>query len=164
MMAETELDLALTRLREHGIRVTPQRRAVLEYLISHHTHPQVETIYRDLKRADDSIAMATVYNTLRRLVDDGLVLELDNGSGAARYDYFGHPHYHVICDQCGRIDDVADPRFATAVKQIDALTREKTGYLITRTDVEVHGTCPACQKRAAKSTPPAGPKSAKLRE
>lgn len=148
MMAKTEYQLAIERLRAHGVRITPQRRAVLHYLIDHHTHPQVETIYQDLKQTDDSIAMATVYNTLRMLVDDGLVLELDNGSGAARYDYFGHPHYHVICDQCGKIEDVADPRFAAAVKQIDTLTREKTGYLITRTDVEVHGTCPECQKSA----------------
>lgn len=162
-MAESEAQLAITRLRAHGVRITPQRRAVLQYLISHHTHPQVETIYRDLKQADDSIAMATVYNTLRMLVDEGLVLELDNGSEAARYDYFGHPHYHVICDQCGQIEDVADPRFATMVKDIEALTREKTGYRITRTDVEVHGTCPACQAQAPKSTPPTTPKSAKLK-
>ena len=48
-MAEAELDRALEMLRKHKVRLTPQRKTILEYLISHHTHPSVEMIYADLK-------------------------------------------------------------------------------------------------------------------
>lgn len=144
-MATSEYDQALQRLREHHVRLTPQRKTILRYLISHHTHPTVEMIYNDLKDQVDNISLATVYNTLKVLVDYHIVIELKTGDGSAHYDYFGHPHYHVVCDNCGKITDVFDKRFSDFTKQLEQITRDKTGYLVTESNIEVHGLCPDCQ-------------------
>ena len=73
-MAEAEFDHAISVLRANKVRLTPQRKLILEYLINHHTHPSVEMIYDDLKDNVDNISMATVYNTLKLFVDYNLVI------------------------------------------------------------------------------------------
>ncbi|WP_267202036.1 Fur family transcriptional regulator [Limosilactobacillus kribbianus] len=146
-MAEAEFDRALATLRSNKVRLTPQRKEILEYLISHHTHPSVEMIYDDLKGNVKNISMATVYNTLKLLVDYNLVIELKNGDGSTHYDYFGHPHYHVVCDNCGKISDVFDEHFSSITKELQSMTRNKTGYLVTGSTIEVHGLCPDCQRK-----------------
>ncbi|WP_251548226.1 Fur family transcriptional regulator [Limosilactobacillus caecicola] len=144
-MADTELQHALKRLKDNHVRLTPQRKIILNYLITHHTHPTVEMILADLRKHDAGISMATVYNTVKLLVDYNLVIELKNGDGSTHYDYFGHPHYHVVCDNCGKITDVNTPEFSAISKELADVTRRSTGYLVTRSDVEVHGICPDCQ-------------------
>lgn len=144
-MAEAEFDRAVQRLKDNHVRLTPQRKTILNYLITHHTHPTVEMILADLQKHDDSISLATVYNTVKLLVNYHLVIELKNGDGSTHYDYFGHPHYHVVCDNCGKITDVKDPAFFDIAKELESITRKNTHYLVTRSDVEVHGLCPDCQ-------------------
>lgn len=146
-MAEAEFDRALDQLRSKKVRLTPQRKMILKYLISHHTHPSAEMIYDQLKDSVDNISMATVYNTLKMLVDYGLVIELKNGDGSVHYDYFGHPHFHVVCDNCGKITDVFDPQFTTIAKELEQLAHEKSGYLVTGNSIEVTGLCPDCQRK-----------------
>lgn len=146
-MAEAELDRALKLLHSHKVRLTPQRKVILEYLISHHTHPSVEMIYADLKNQVDNISMATVYNTIKLFVDYNLVIELKNGDGSTHYDYFGQPHYHVVCDNCGKIADVFDEHFSEITKSLTTMTREKTQYLVTGSNIEIHGLCPDCQRK-----------------
>ena len=55
------------------------------------------------------------------------------------------PHYHVVCDNCGKITDVMDDEFYDIAKELARVTRKNTNYLVTRSDVEVHGICPDCQ-------------------
>ena len=71
-------------LQSHGLKATPQRLIVLEYLIKHQTHPTAEQIHEDL----ENISLATVYNTLDKLVDSELVIAINDGS-KRRYDYYG---------------------------------------------------------------------------
>lgn len=146
-MAQDEYQRAISILKSHQLRLTPQRKTILKYLINHHTHPSVEMIYQDLKLHDDSISIATVYNTLRLLVDYHLVIELQSGDGSTHYDYFGQPHYHVVCTNCGRIDDVFSDQFEALSEQLAQITADNTNYLPTRTDVEVHGLCPNCRAK-----------------
>lgn len=146
-MAESEFDRALEQLRSKKVRLTPQRKTILKYLISHHTHPSAEMIYADLKDSVDNISMATVYNTVEMLVDYGLVIQLKTGDGSVHYDYFGHPHFHVVCDNCGKINDVFDPHFVTIAKELEQLAHDKSGYLVTGNSIEVTGLCPDCQRK-----------------
>lgn len=146
-MPQAEFDRAVEHLRKTHVRITPQRKIILNYLINHHTHPSVEMIYEDLKDSVENISMATVYNTLKLLTEYGLVIELKNGDGSTHYDYFGHPHYHVVCDNCGKITDVFDPHFTEISKELAEMTREKTDYLVTGNSIEVHGICPDCQRK-----------------
>ncbi|CAJ1229160.1 Fur family transcriptional regulator [Levilactobacillus zymae] len=138
---------ALKTLKDHHIRVTPQRRVILTYLVNHHNHPAVETIYTALAAEQPNLSMATIYNTLNLLVDLGIVIELPNDNGGVRYDFYGQPHYHVICENCGKITDVFAPDFAQLEQQLNREASEQTGYLVTSNHVEVYGLCPECQQK-----------------
>lgn len=146
-MAEAEFDRALDQLRSKKVRLTPQRKMILKYLINHHTHPSAEMIYAELKDSVDNISMTTVYHTLKLLVDYGLAIELKNGDGSVHYDYFGHPHFHVVCDNCGKITDVFDPHFAAIAKELEQVAHDNSGYLVTGNSIEVTGLCPDCQRK-----------------
>lgn len=138
---------ALATLKEHHIRVTPQRQIILTYLVTHHNHPSVDTIYTALAAQLPNLSMATVYNTLNLLVDLGIVIELPNDNGGIRYDFYGQPHYHVICENCGKITDVFAPDFGEIEQTLNREAAEQTGYLITSNHVEVYGLCTDCQQK-----------------
>ncbi|WP_100070517.1 MULTISPECIES: Fur family transcriptional regulator [Loigolactobacillus] len=146
-MANDVMDQTLQVLKEHRLRVTPQRHIILAYLASHHNHPSVETIRTALNKKLPNLGAATVYNTLNTFVDLGLVVELQNGDGSTHYDYFGDPHYHAICTNCGRITDVTYDGFNKDERKLESKTAELTGYMISGNHMEVYGLCPTCQKK-----------------
>lgn len=141
------LNQALQTLRDHHVRVTPQRHLILTYLVTHHNHPSVETIYAGLTAQLPSLSVATIYNTLNLLVDLGIVIELPNDNGGLRYDFYGRPHYHVICENCGKITDVFAPDFPQIEQTLNREASDQTGYLVTSNHVEVYGLCPECQQK-----------------
>lgn len=71
---QQELNAAIQLLREHQVRVTPQRQIILKYLVAHHNHPSVETLFHALEDELPNLSMATVYNTLNLFVDLGIVI------------------------------------------------------------------------------------------
>lgn len=85
---ESALDAALEKLREQHVRITPQRKLILDYLMTHENHPPVETIYQELAPQMASLSLATVYNTLNLFVELGIVIEIPNENGGVRYDFF----------------------------------------------------------------------------
>jgi Fe2+ or Zn2+ uptake regulation protein len=90
----------------HGLLCTSQRYAVFHYLASHPEHPTVEEVHTAINRIDPRASRATVYNSLRAMVDAGLVREITLGGAAARFESRIEPHHHFICDRCGRIQDL----------------------------------------------------------
>lgn len=117
-------------LQAYHLKVTPQRLSVLEYLISHQTHPSAEEIHEDLK----AISLATIYNTLEKLIQSGLVIAINVG-GTRRYDYYGKPHYHVINKTTGEIINVDNFDF----KPLLEAARQASNLIITGFKVEVYG-------------------------
>jgi Fur family transcriptional regulator, peroxide stress response regulator len=97
----------LELLREAGLRCTPQRYGVLEYLLKHPVHPTADALWRSMNRKDPRASRATVYNSLRSLIEAGLARELPLDGKAARFDAIPRPHHHFVCDRCGRIEDIA---------------------------------------------------------
>lgn len=144
---QQELNAAIQLLREHQVRVTPQRQIILKYLVAHHNHPSVETLFHALEDELPNLSMATVYNTLNLFVDLGIVIALPNDKGGLRYDFYGRPHYHIICENCGKITDVFAPNIAAVEANLNHQTREQTHYLVTSNHVELHGICPECQRK-----------------
>ena len=145
-MVEATLDKEINRLKDQHIRITPQRKTILNYLITHHNHPTVETLFSDLSAEQSNLSMATIYNTLNLLVSVGIVIELSNETAGIRYDYFGRPHFHAICDNCGKITDVFYDNFPKIQSELKQVANEQTGYQISTAHVEVHGLCTDCQK------------------
>ncbi|MEI3637345.1 transcriptional repressor [Lactococcus lactis subsp. lactis] len=117
-------------LQSHGLKATPQRLIVLEYLIKHQTHPTAEQIHEDL----ENISLATVYNTLDKLVDSELVIAINDGS-KRRYDYYGEPHYHVVNKTTGEIMNVDNFDFRPLMEA----ARTASGLNITGYKVEIYG-------------------------
>ncbi len=90
-----------------GLRCTPQRFAVMAFLMEHNQHPTAAEIFEGVNRLDPRSSRATTYNNLRDLVQAGLVREVAVEGRAARFDAKGMPHHHFICDRCGNVEDIA---------------------------------------------------------
>lgn len=93
-------------LGRSGLRCTPQRYAVMAFLMAQTKHPTAAEIFEAVNRADPRSSRATTYNNLRDLVQAGLVREVAAEGRAARFDAKGMRHHHFICDRCGDVEDL----------------------------------------------------------
>src|SRR5207248_2017573 len=89
-----------------GLRSTPQRYAVMAFLLGQAGHPTAAEIFEAVNRVDPRSSRATIYNNLRDLVQTGLVREVAVEGRAARFDAKGIRHHHFICDRCGNVEDM----------------------------------------------------------
>ena len=94
-------------LADRGLRCTPQRLAVMAFLLKHPSHPTAAEVFAGVNRADPRLSRATTYNNLRDLVEAGLVREVAVEGRAARFDAKDARHHHFICDRCGQVEDLA---------------------------------------------------------
>ena len=93
-------------LEGSGLRCTPQRYAVMAFLMEQNRHPTAAEIFKGVNRLDPRSSRATTYNNLRDLVQVGLVREVAVEGRAARFDAKGMRHHHFICDRCGNVEDM----------------------------------------------------------
>ena len=93
-------------LESAGLRFTPQRYAVMAFLMEHSGHPNALEIFEGVNRLDPRSTRATTYNNLRDLVHAGLVREVAVEGRSARFDAKGLRHHHFICDRCGKVEDL----------------------------------------------------------
>jgi len=102
------LDAAIIKqsLEGSGLRCTPQRYAVMAFLMECDRHPTAAEIFEAVNRMDPRSSRATTYNNLRDLVQAGLVREVAAEGRAARFDATGTRHHHFICDRCGTVEDM----------------------------------------------------------
>ncbi|HEA6913153.1 TPA: peroxide-responsive transcriptional repressor PerR [Staphylococcus aureus] len=140
---EHELEESIASLRQAGVRITPQRQAILRYLISSHTHPTADEIYQALSPDFPNISVATIYNNLRVFKDIGIVKELTYGDSSSRFDFNTHNHYHIICEQCGKIVDFQYPQ----LNEIETLAQHMTDFDVTHHRMEIYGVCKECQDK-----------------
>lgn len=94
------------RLRERGCTLTAQRRAVLRFLHGNLDHPSAGQIFDAVTHDFPVTSRATVYNTLALLEEVGAVHAVRGADGDTRYDPNVVPHHHLLCDACGRLEDV----------------------------------------------------------
>lgn len=93
------------RLRERGMSLTPQRRAILRFLDGNRDHPTAADVLAAVTRDFPMSSRATVYNTLALLVEVG-ALGVEREGDEARFDPNTAPHHHLRCPRCGRLEDV----------------------------------------------------------
>lgn len=142
-MAEQTVAHAIEGLKESNVRITPQRYAILEFLIEHRSHPTADEIFRALESRFPNMSVATIYNNLRKFVEIGIVQEMSYGDAASRFDFGVQKHYHAICTDCGKIEDF----FYPGLEDVEMASSELTGYQISEHLLEVYGVCPNCQKK-----------------
>ncbi|MGB2991995.1 MAG: peroxide-responsive transcriptional repressor PerR [Paenisporosarcina sp.] len=145
-MTEMHLRDALETLKSTGVRITPQRHAILEFLIQSMIHPTADDIYKALEAKFPNMSVATVYNNLRVFRESGLVKELTYGDSSSRFDFVTNDHYHIICDSCGKIVDFHYP----GLDEVEHLASHVTGFQVNSHRMEIYGTCPTCISQASK--------------
>lgn len=125
--------------REIGLKLTPQRLAIFEYLKDNKEHPSAEDIYREVKKKFPTMSFATVYNTLNRLLKKAKVHELTIDSERKRYDPDTAHHHHIICIKCKKIVD------ARVDYTISVPDEQRRGFDVIDNHIEFYGICPDCK-------------------
>ncbi|MBP2002489.1 Fur family peroxide stress response transcriptional regulator [Paenibacillus shirakamiensis] len=137
----TRVQDALAQLKINGVRITPQRHAILSYLMDSMGHPTADEIYRALEPNFPSMSVATVYNNLKVFLEAGMVRELTYGDNSSRFDADISDHYHVICQSCGTIKDFA----CESLTEIERKAEESTSFKVFGHRMEFYGICNHCQ-------------------
>ena len=131
------------RFKEHGFRMTPQRRAILNILAKSEDHPSVEGVHAQLKESFPTMSLATVYKNVSLMKSLGEVLEIGVPDASNRYD--GNkpdPHPHVICIRCKK---VVDPDLASLDEMKNEVASE-TDFTILNHRLDFFGLCRECRQ------------------
>jgi Fe2+ or Zn2+ uptake regulation protein len=128
-------------LRDHGVRITAQRLAVMQ-AVSGRPHCTADEVAEDVRAEIRTISRQAAYDALRVLVEKGLIRRIQPAHSPARYeDRVGDNHHHLICRVCGRMVDVD-----CAVGAAPCLTAANdAGYEIDEAEVIYWGCCPGCR-------------------
>ena len=141
-------------LEERGIRLTKQRKILLEIIDQSGENLDAEKLYQLAKERDPKLNRVTVYRTLKLLKESGLVDELDLMHYAGDQHYYEtrmkQEHAHVICLQCGRVEEY----FGEPLKALRQQIVESLGFEIVAARTEVGGYCSHCQAMREQSTTP----------
>jgi Fur family ferric uptake transcriptional regulator/Fur family peroxide stress response transcriptional regulator len=132
---------AINLLIRHDIKPSLQRLAVMDYMLTHATHPTVDEIYHALAPSIPTLSKTTVYNTLKLFEDQGVITYLGIDSKNARFDGNMKPHGHFRCKECGSIYDVWSEQ--PAVEKLEGLED------VTVTEVHTYykGYCKSCHAK-----------------
>jgi len=131
----------IKKLRSQGFKLTPQRLAVIKYMLGNKNHPSALTIHKDLRRRYPSLSFSTVYNTLSVLEEIGEVMPIYVFSDHLNYDSSVEPHMHLFCDECKRIHDI----FPAEAGEVRLPAGEMSGHLIRSSQVVLRGICKDCR-------------------
>jgi Fur family ferric uptake transcriptional regulator len=132
-------------LKQRGIRLTKQRQILLDIIDKSGAHLDAEQLYRLAQKKDPKLNRVTVYRTLKLLKEGGLVDELDLMHYAGDQHFYEtrlkQEHAHVICMQCGRVEEY----FGEPLRVMRQQIQESLGFEIQAVRTEVGGYCSHCQ-------------------
>jgi Fur family transcriptional regulator, peroxide stress response regulator len=129
----------MAKLREHGVQVTYQRLAIYQALNQAEEHLSAEVIYQQVRQRFPMISLGTVYKTLEKFLEVGLVQRVGPITEVARYETSTDPHHHSICVECQAIRDIVDP-----IGNQEIRMPEDSRFHVLSHQVIVQGYCPKC--------------------
>jgi Fur family peroxide stress response transcriptional regulator len=145
----------LERLRAEGLKLTAQRRAIVEQFATDESHPTAQELFERLRGVFPKVSFATVYNTLDALAQAGLSSTLRFGrsaketggreANAARFDPNIEPHHHAVCDRCGSVADI--PARSLAADAPRALNDTAPGFELRAVERIYRGLCSSCRNK-----------------
>lgn len=135
--------LSAERYRHFGIKLTPQRLAILGCLDGNSSHPSADDIYRSVLEQFPTMSFATVYNTLEALKARKNVRELTIDPGKKRFDPVVTPHNHLICVKCM---DIVDINKDFRIGLTGSLAQ---GFDLIGNHIEFYGICRKCKKKGS---------------
>jgi len=137
-----QLEQIVASLRDEGFRVTPQRVAIVDYLLKTEDHPSAELIHKVIRKRYPMVSLSTIYKTLELLKEKKLVNEIEV-EGEARFDAHTDEHINLVCMNCGKIDDIDED----SLREIQAKAARKSKYLIVKGSFELFGYCSNCKSK-----------------
>jgi len=136
-------DNLIGQLKEKGLKITPQRLAIIDALVENReAHPGATLIYEEARKKARRVSLSTVYATLKEFSENGLIRQLEFDRMENRYDVDISDHVNLICNRCGKILDYYIP---ASLEPRDIA--RKSGFVVTDTRLEFHGYCRDCLKR-----------------
>ena len=135
-------------LRGRSLKLTPQRERIFDRAFETHEHFSAETLYRWMREEEGpAVSRATVYRTLGLLVEGGFIQSLDVGRGELVYEHtLGHRHHdHMVCLDCGRIEEFHDER----IEELQREAAARKGFSVVDHDHRLLGYCRACARKRA---------------
>ena len=133
-----------TLLHDRGLKLTPQRRAVLDVIKSSSGHLTPAEIYERVHKRYPSIGLVTIYRTLEVLTSLDLICRVHGEQGCHSYllrRRSGH-HHHMVCSSCGRVADFT----RCDIEELERRVARQTGFKVQGHILELYGTCGTCQK------------------
>ena len=143
-----EVERLKTNIKEKGYKFTPQRRAIVDIIISNEgSHLTTEELYDLVKKDCPEIGLATVYRTIQLLEELGVVCKMDLDDGCNRYELVhkdeNHQHHDLICNICGKVIEVQGDLLEVLEHNIE----EKYDFKIQNHSVKFYGICSDCAKK-----------------
>jgi len=132
-------------LRQQGYKLTPQRRVVIQIIVSSQDHLTPAAIYEKVHQDQPNIGLVTIYRIIEILTKLKLICELHAGGSCHSYTVsaLGH-HHHLICSSCGAVVDFTGCELGEVQQNLS----QETGFRIDGHLLEFVGLCQACQKEA----------------
>ncbi len=137
LINKVSIDEIVKIFKEKNLKLTLQRITIYSYLLSTCEHPNVDTIYKNVRQSIPTISLATVYKTLNTLVEAGLVRMLNLCEENFRYDANISHHGHIKCNICNKVEDID---LNNSFRNV--LSVEK--FNIENFDLFIYGTCEEC--------------------
>lgn len=140
----------LRDLRRAGLKLTPQRIAIVGQFCRDESHPTAQDLFERLRSSFPSMSFATVYNTLDALARANLagIVRLPGKRGdAARFDPNTRPHHHAVCDGCGAVLDIVAGTLAPTPATVKRLRRAAPGFSVRAVERIYRGLCTRCFRR-----------------
>jgi Fur family ferric uptake transcriptional regulator len=129
-------------------RFTEQQRELVEHVFARHSHFDVDQLIENLKAAGKNVSRATVYRTLSKLVDAGLLRRIELGSRTVFDHDYGYPaHDHMVCEECGAMIEFQSEDVDAALREV--VSRHQ--FRANTRSLVIRGVCNGCNAaRAAK--------------
>ncbi len=137
------LENAREKIAEKGLKVTPQRVAILEAIHNLNNHPTAENIAEYIKETQPNIAIGTIYKVLDALVKNKIVKKVTTEADKMRYDGIIEHHHHLYCVECDLIEDYVDEELNQILKEHFKKKNIK-GFHIKDFVVQINGTFDKC--------------------
>ncbi|MFC1812383.1 Fur family transcriptional regulator [Thermodesulfobacteriota bacterium] len=134
--------------KEKNLRMTQQRKVVLEELKQMDNHPSADEIYEKVRLRLPRISLGTVYRNLEVLSELGEIQKLELSGALKRFDWNTQKHYHIRCLSCNRVDDAP----IAPLNELENELYEATVFEIIGHNLEFTGLCPECSKNQIASS------------
>ncbi len=140
-----ELDVFAETLKKKKLKMTEQRKLILAAFLGTEDHVSLEELYEIVRKKDPTVGQATVFRTMKLLVEAGFAGTMDAGDKTTRYEHsYNHSHHdHLVCVKCGSVIDFQSKK----IESLQNAVSEEHDFQLTGHRLELYGVCSACRNK-----------------